>query len=33
MIKGDEALAEIQFSQPGKTIMRMLIYQFKLTKS
>ena len=26
-------LTEIQFYQPGETVMRMLMYQFKLTKS
>ena len=29
----DDALSEIQFSQPGETVMRMLMYQFILTKS
>ena len=33
MIKSDDALTEIQFSQPVETVMRMLMYQFKLTKS
>ena len=33
MIKSDNALTEIQFSQPGETVMRMLMHQFKLTKS
>ena len=33
MIKGDDALTEIHFNQPGQTVMRMLMYQFKLTKS
>ena len=33
MIKDNEALTEIQFNQPGETVMQMLMYQFKLTKS
>ena len=31
MIKGHDALTEIQFKQPGETVMQMLMYQFKLT--
>ena len=33
MIKSDDALTEIQFSQPDKTVMGMHIYQFKLNFS
>ena len=33
MIKDDDALTEIQFNQPGETVMQMLMYQFKLTNS
>ena len=33
MIKGDDAFTEIQYSQPGKAVMRMLMYKFKLAKS
>ena len=33
MIKSDDALTEIQFSQPDETVMRMLMYQFRLRKS
>ena len=33
MIKADDAITEIQFSQPGKTVMQILMYIFKLTKS
>ena len=32
MIKGDDALTEIQFNQPGKTVMQMLMYKCKLTE-
>ena len=33
MIKADDTLTKIQFTQPGETVMRMLMHQFKLTKS
>ena len=33
MIKGDDAHTEIQFDQSGETVMQMLMYRFKLTKS
>ena len=33
MVKGHDALTEIQFNQPGETVMQMLMYQFKLTNS
>ena len=32
MIKSDDTLIDIQFRQPGETVMRMLMHQFKLTK-
>ena len=32
MIKADDTLTEIKFSQPGE-VMRMLMHQFKLKKS
>ena len=33
LIKADDTLTEIQFNQPGETVMRMLMHQFKLIKS
>ena len=32
MIKSDDTLIDIQFRQPGETVMRMLMHPFKLTK-
>ena len=32
MIKSDDTLIDIQFREPGETVMRMLMHPFKLTK-
>ena len=32
-VYSDDTLIEIQFSQPGETVIPMLMYQFGLTKS